>query len=331
VSISVVLATHNRASLLEGTLDRLRHQQYEPGDELIVIDNASTDATADIIAHAAEGFPVPLHRLHEARPGKTPALNSGIAAARGSILALIDDDVLVADDWVRTIHQIFRDPSVALVGGRVDPLWEHGAPRWLRVEQDGQYGPMSAPLALLHYGDAQELGVRTALGANMVVRRTVVDKLGGFAPHLGRVRGTLLCGEDSDFCDRAAAAGFRCEYRPELRVRHWVPADRMRLRYYLRWFFWSGITHAIVEQGTAPGRENRTAPPRSRYFVLRLVTASFSAFALTLSGRAADGAVQAMEAAFAVGYITQRAKERWERRAASAPAAIRAPGSDSGS
>jgi hypothetical protein len=190
---------------------------------------------------------------------------------------------------------------------------------------------MSAPLALLHYGDAQELGVRTALGANMVVRRSVVEKLGGFAPHLGRARGTLLCGEDRDFCDRAAAAGFRCEYRPELRVRHWVPADRMRLRYYLRWFFWSGITHAIVEQGAAPGHTGRTAPPRSRYFVRRAVTASFAAVVLTLSGRPAEGAVHAMEAAFALGYVTRRAKERWERREVSARAAVRAPGSNSGS
>ena len=88
---------------------------------------------------------------------------------------------------------------------------------------------MSSPLALLHYGEAQDLGRRTAVGANMAVRRSVFEALGGFAPHLGKRRGTLLGGEDHDFCQRAVAAGYRCEYRPELRVRHWVPAERTRL------------------------------------------------------------------------------------------------------
>jgi cellulose synthase/poly-beta-1,6-N-acetylglucosamine synthase-like glycosyltransferase len=74
---------------------------------------------------------------------------------------------------------------------------------------------MASPLALLHYGEAQELGIRSALGANMIVRRTVLDALGGFDPHFGRRSGTLLSGEDHDFCERAVAAGYRCEYRPE--------------------------------------------------------------------------------------------------------------------
>ena len=61
------------------------------------------------------------------------------AAAHGSILALTDDDVLVADDWIPTIREIFTDPSIALVGGRVEPNWERPAPRWLRIERNGHF------------------------------------------------------------------------------------------------------------------------------------------------------------------------------------------------
>lgn len=306
VTISVVITTYNRATLLRETLEHLVAQQYEPGDEILLVDNGSTDGTANVIARAATGFPVPLRQLRELTPGKSPALNAAIAEARGDILALTDDDVLVADDWISTIRRLFRDPALALVGGRVDPRWACTAPRWLRLEHDGRYTAMSSPLALLHYGEAQELGDRTAVGANIAVRRSVIDVVGTFAPHLGRQRGTLLCGEDHEFCQRVAAAGYRCEYRPELRVRHWVPAERMRLRYYLRWFFWAGITHGVLESTANPADPGRTETGVPRYLVRRLLIAPLSAFVQLLAGQAAQAAVHAMDGAFAAGYIAQR-------------------------
>jgi glucosyl-dolichyl phosphate glucuronosyltransferase len=307
ISISVVIATHNRASLLRATLDRLRTQAFAPGDEVIVVDNASTDATAEVITEAAEGFTVPLYRRHDLSPGKAPALNAAISVARGDVLALTDDDVLVADDWIAIIRRLFEDPSVALVGGRVDPHWQGAAPAWLQLEENGRYGTMSSPLALLHYGEAQNLGQRTVVGANMAIRRAVFESLGGFAPNLGKRRGTLLGGEDHDFCQRAVNAGYQCEYRPELRVQHWVPIERTRLRYFLRWFFWSGITHAVID-GTA-GSNEQTAEHTSasplhwlRRFVLGTVAAPLQA----LSGRLSAAAAQAMDAAYALGYLAVR-------------------------
>lgn len=304
--ISVVIATYNRAPLLRTTLARLRIQQFEPGDEVIVVDNASTDDTPGVIARAAAGFPVPFHEVRELTPGKTPAMNAGLARARGDVLALTDDDVIAAEDWMAAVRQVFGDPSIALAGGRVDPWWECPPPAWLRLEEgQEQYGAMCSPLALLHYGDAQELGPRTAVGANLVIRRTVLDALGGFAPHLGRRRGTLLCGEDHDFCQRAVAAGYRCEYRPELRVRHWVPADRMRLKYYLRWFFWSGVTNAMIERDSGAPDARRVLSP---YYLRRLATAPISAVAEMLRGRVADAAQHLMAGAFAFGNLTERSR-----------------------
>lgn len=309
-SITVLIATHNRASLLEATLAQLRRQRFEPGDEVIVVDNASTDATSVVIARAASAFPVPLHQRYDLAPGKAPALNAAAAFAHGDVLALTDDDVLVADDWIETIRRLFDDPSLTLAGGRVDPRWQQPAPRWLHVEEQGRYGPMSSPLALLHYGEAQALGRRTAVGANMAIRRTAFDALGGFAPHLGKRRGTLLCGEDHDLCQRAVRAGYRCEYRPELRVQHWVPAERTRLRYFLRWFFWSGITNAVIEATPDTGTAG-AAPTPPRYLWRRFVVGLISAPLQALSGRAAGAAAQAMDAAFALGYLTTRLTKGW--------------------
>ncbi len=249
-------------------------------------------------------FPVPVHHRYDPSPGKAPALNAAIAIAQGDVLALTDDDVLVNEDWIATIRRLFSDPSMALIGGRVDPRWQRPAPKWLEFEQNGRYGLMSSPLALLHYGEAQDLGARTAVGANMAVRRSVFEALGGFAPHLGKRRGTLLGGEDHDLSQRAVSAGYRCEYRPELRVQHWVPAERTRLRYFLRWFFWSGITNAVIEGASVSAAAAGPAPPSPLYLLRQFLAGAIAAPFQAMSGRGGAAARQAMDAAFALGYLT---------------------------
>jgi glycosyltransferase involved in cell wall biosynthesis len=304
--ISVVITTYNRAALLQSTLDALRVQDYGSADEVIVVDNGSSDNTRQVIAQAAKDFPAPFRVVWETVPGKTAALNAGFRSAAGDVFALTDDDVQVDERWLATIREIFSDPTIALVGGRVDPLWQQPPPWWLGVDGDERlYSDLSSPLALLHYGVAQELGARTAVGANMAVRRGVLDRLGGLTPDLGRRRGTLLCGEDHDLCQRATAAGLRCEYRPEMQVRHWVPAERARLRYFTRWFFWSGVTHAILEAYALADSGGRSA---ERHFLRQLILSSFRAAARLLTGRPRKAVKAAMDAAFAAGYLVQRIK-----------------------
>jgi glycosyltransferase involved in cell wall biosynthesis len=306
MTISVVIATYNRAALLKGMLAQLRAQRYAPDDEVIVVDNGSTDDTAEVIAQAAEGFPCALRWLLEPTPGKTPALSSGLAAARGDVVALTDDDVLVADDWIATIRQLFRDSRLDLVGGRVDPSWERPAPGWLHLDADEHYGRMASPLALLHYGEPQDLGPRTAVGSNMAVRRRVLEEIGGFAPHLGRQRGTLLCGEDHEFTQRAVAGGYRCEYRPELRVRHWVRAERTRFRYYLRWFFWSGVTAAMLERDASTGSSRVS----NSHLARRLARGPLMALGHAFRGRWTGAAESVTDGAFALGYLWRRVRDR---------------------
>jgi glycosyltransferase involved in cell wall biosynthesis len=302
-SISIVIATYNRASLLQATLEQLGKQAYEPGDEVIVVDNGSTDSTPDVIARAAQTFPAALLPMREEEQGKGPALNTGIAAARGSVLALTDDDVVVADDWLSTIRSIFHDASIALVAGRVDPMWDEAPPSWLKIEEDGRYSSIGSAFALQHYGQAQPLGNRTGVGANLAVRTTVVREVGQFVPQLAPRRGGGLIGvEDHEFCRRVIATGFRCEYRPELRVRHWVPAQRLRLWYLLRWFFWSGVAHAILgsDDPIGPDGVRRGIP---LYHLRQVFRASISAVRHLVRRRNTDAASSAMDAAFSLGYV----------------------------
>jgi GT2 family glycosyltransferase len=174
---------------------------------------------------------------------------------------------------------------------------------WLQLSAGG-YGRLAAPLGLLDYGPQDApLGPRTLLGANMALRRSVLEQVGGFALHLGKLRGTLLSGEDHELCQRVQAAGFSAVYTPGARVFHWVPASRMRLAYFLNWFYWSGITNAAIDTDTPPARTVFGVPAHLiRQFAGGLAGAAASA----ARGRLPAAVDRALDSAFAVGYAARR-------------------------
>lgn len=308
--VSIIVATYNRADLLDDCLAHLARQTFEAGDELIVVDNGSTDETRSVVMAQTVAFPVPLRYFIEPRAGKSHALNTALAAAAGDLLAFTDDDVNVATSWLAEIRRVMSDPDVGLTGGPVLPRWEQQPPRWLTFDHaahrsaEASFGRLGAPLALLSYGpEASVLGPRTLLGANMAARREVLDRLGGFPSHLGKKRGTLLSGEDHDVCVRAQAAGFKAVYVPSACVYHWVPADRLRIGYFVNWFFWSGITNAALDDGARSRMKSVAGVPG--FIVRRIVSGIVQAAKAALLGRG-TAAVSAMtEAAFATGYAAR--------------------------
>jgi GT2 family glycosyltransferase len=315
LSCSVLIATYNRAALLDECLAHLKQQRFIPGDEVLVVDNGSSDATRAVLERHAVTFPVPLLGLFEPAPGKSRALALAVAAARGDILAFTDDDVNVAPDWLTEIRNAISMSGVDVVGGPVAPRWEGPAPWWLRIAESSGYSRLAAPLALLNYGNQSiDLGPRTLLGANLAVRRDAYQQLGGLAPHLGKLRGTLLSGEDHDLCRRAQAAGFRAAYLPTVRVAHWVPRSRMRLRYFLSWFYWSGVTNAELDDTGARTPAYRIAVAATR----RLVATSLSAVSAVGRGRMGVLIERLCDAAFAIGYAARQWRARVDLTAVSA-------------
>jgi glucosyl-dolichyl phosphate glucuronosyltransferase len=298
MTVSVIIATYNRETLLRECLEALVQQPFHPGDEVIVVDNGSTDGTATVVAACQPRCPVPLRYLVEPTPGKSHALTRALAVSQGDTLAFTDDDVVVDEAWLDAIRAAFKDASLMLVAGRVDPRWEHPAPSWLEWQNpDGTFTGFTAPLAILHYGEAQDLGPRAAVGANMAIRRSALVAIGGFPSHLGKLRGTLLSGEDHYVCRLIAARGLRARYVPSVCVRHRVPASRLRLAYYLRWFFWSGIANATLEGSHRSG---------TRYWLMRLAAECASTAAAAVMLRRSRAAEHAAHAAVAVGYLAER-------------------------
>jgi len=240
---SIVIATYNRAGDLRKTLESLSALQPDGPWEVIVVDNNSPDGTRRVVEDAARAFPVELRHIFEGQQGRSPALNTGIRAARGEIIATTDDDVRVPADWLNRAADGLARMKCDYVGGRVLPLWGAPRPRWIPNHGGKQW----AVIALLDYGaEPIEFGSRVPLGVNMAFLRSAFERAGGFDPNTGRRAGTLLGQEVREWCIRARNAGLHGFYIPELCLEHIIPADRLRKSYFRRWFYWRGVSRALL-------------------------------------------------------------------------------------
>ena len=254
MKFSIVIPTYNRADELRETLASLARLESALDWEVIVADNHSTDHTRGVVARAAPSFPVALRYLFEPEQGRSAALNAGIQAARGQVIVTTDDDVRVGPNWLSAIDHAFATLGGDYLAGKVLPVWSRPRPAWL-PDRSGRHW---AVIALLDYGDEPgELGTRAPLGVNMAFRRHCFERAGLWDKRLGRKAGTLLGQEVREWRLRATAAGLRGFYSPGVIVRHVIPAERLTRSYFRRWFYWHGISRAMLYQ---QARVNMEAP-----------------------------------------------------------------------
>jgi glycosyltransferase involved in cell wall biosynthesis len=240
---SIVIATYNRAADLRETLASLAALRPDGPWEVIVVDNNSPDDTRHVVDEATPGFPTELRYVFERQQGRSPALNAGIRAARGGIVVTTDDDVRVPPGWLNAAAAGLETLGCDYVGGRVLPIWKASRPAWLPDHGGKQW----AVIALLDYGDVPiEFGNRVPLGVNMAFRRSAFERAGLFDPDTGRRAGTLLGQEVREWCIRARRAGLRGCYVPQMAVEHIIPADRLQKAYFRKWFYWRGISRALL-------------------------------------------------------------------------------------
>jgi glycosyltransferase involved in cell wall biosynthesis len=222
-----VIPVRNGEDLLPGCLDAIAAQDAPPPFEVLVIDNGSTDSTAQV----AQRHPVGARVVHEAERGPYAARNTGIAQASGEIVALTDCDCVPEPQWLAAGVAAI-DGGADLVGGRIAQRHNPNPSVWERYDR-ATYLRQDRFVA--------EQGF--AATANLFVRKAVFDAIGVFVPE-------LVASGDLELGQRARAAGYSLVYSEEASVLH-HPRATMRDTWELHRKLGSGFAE-LAHAGLRP-------------------------------------------------------------------------------
>jgi glycosyltransferase involved in cell wall biosynthesis len=238
VKISVVICTYNRAKTLGVAVESVAVQSLPESLawEIVVVDNNSPDQTRQVVEALQRKYPEHIRYVLERQQGISHARNAGIMAARGEILAFLDDDETATADWLLNLTANLHTGEWAGAGGRVLPPASFSPPSWISIRSSFVSGPLAAFDLGLEPGELKE----PAFGANMAFRREVFDKYGGFRTDLGRMGKSMISNEDTELGRRVMAAGLRLRYEPSALTYHPVEETRLKKQYFLDWWFHKG-------------------------------------------------------------------------------------------
>lgn len=241
IRLSLVIATYNRAEQLLVTLRSVALQSV-PAEvwECIVVDNRSVDDTAERVRTFIAAHPqLNIRYCYEAQQGLSYARNAGIKAAQGDIVAFIDDDERIVEEFVEAYINLFdTHPDAMSAGGRIIAEYPTGRPRWMSryteqpIANPMDFGPEVRPFPLS----------RIPGGGNMAMRRELFKRVGLFNTSLGRTGKRLIGGEESELFERIRREGMACYYVPRAVMYHIIPDEKLTPDYFDRLAYNVGVS-----------------------------------------------------------------------------------------
>ena len=229
MKFSIILSTVNRASLLDQTLESVRRAETKDVEiEVVVVDNGSTDETANLLRSWAQRLP--LNHFHETRPGKNLCLNRAIRRASGDYFVFTDDDVVVTHQWISALANAASErPSALLFGGKITPLFPFNTPDWIRGLA------LRYPVLYGYYAPAMATGPveNPPLGANLMVRADVFDRY-RYDESIGPAGKSYAMGSETEFLVRVQREE-KCDfiYVDEAEVKHVIRPDQIKSEWIL--------------------------------------------------------------------------------------------------
>jgi cellulose synthase/poly-beta-1,6-N-acetylglucosamine synthase-like glycosyltransferase/peptidoglycan/xylan/chitin deacetylase (PgdA/CDA1 family) len=256
--VSVIVPAYNEKEGIEAAVRSLAGGDYPGGIQVVVVDDGSTDGTADL----AEGLCLPNVRVVRIpNGGKPTALNVGVALARHDIIVMVDGDTVFEPDAIQHLVQPFADPSVGAVAGNVKVGNRRGlVARWQHIEYVIGFNLDRRLYDLLGC-------MPTVPGAIGAFRRSALHDVGGMSDE------TLA--EDTDITMALCRAGWRVVY--EERARAWTEAPATLSQLWRQRYRWSYGTmqalwkhrRSVIERGPS-GRFGRVGLPLVALFTVAL-------------------------------------------------------------
>lgn len=221
VKISVIVPAYNAADTIADCLAALQ-KQTRPPDEIIVVDDGSTDETVG----TAQMFGVCV--LKQTHRGPAAARNLGVQAARGDIVMFTDADCVPHADWIEQMQKPFSDPKVVGVKGAYSSKQKQLIARLVQLEFEDKYDRMR------QYKTIDFIDTYSA-----AYRRDVFVALGGF----NEIFPTASV-EDVEFSFRIAERNLRLVFAPRAQVQHRHPVKLVHyLRRKARYGYWRALVY----------------------------------------------------------------------------------------
>lgn len=236
--LSVIITTYNRPTLLKKCLTSLVSQVTpHTKAEIIVVDNSLRETAKKVVRH----FPK-VQYYAEKQLGLSFARNTGWKKAKGKYVAYIDDDSIADENWIRSIYQqINKKPEIQAFGGSYSKHSEEKIPFWFPLT----YGTLS-------HGKKEKklyIGREWLSGTNMIYKKALLEKMGGFDTKLGMKGEIVGYGEEADFLIRAALNKIPVYYNPQLKVSHLLAKRKINIIWLIKDSFIRGIsTHTLQKK-----------------------------------------------------------------------------------
>lgn len=273
--VTVIICTRNRALQLASVLDSACKLIAPPGLawEFVVVDNGSTDGTADVVTRYVDRLPI--RCVREETPGLSNARNRGVEEAKGDYICWTDDDVVIEPEWLAAYAAAFkRHPEAAVFGGRVIPFLQQPTPVWF--EKARYDWPLVSLQAYRDFGDEiVALTFKDGLtpyGANFAIR-AMEQKRHTYNPELGVSPLHKRVGEESDVIYRIFKDGGNGWWVPGSKVTHIIPPKRQSLSYLFDYSYLVGETFAYLRDKYPADNyllATGSAPPDYTFSKLRL-------------------------------------------------------------
>jgi GT2 family glycosyltransferase len=244
--VSAIVCTHsldNYPNLVEA-VDSLLSQTHTEMEVIVAVDG-NAELYEKVSAHYGGNKAVKAVHLKE-NVGVSGARNAGIKAAKGDIIAFIDDDAVAEKEWIENLLSTYREYDAAAVGGKVLPVWLGDKPDYLPEELYWLVG-------ITYEGFAEEkaVEVRNTFGPNMSFKREVFQKAGMFNENLGFARkGTsYIQAEEPEFALRMRRElGKGVIYNPKAVVYHKIPPAKVKVGLLLKRAFYQGYSKALLKK-----------------------------------------------------------------------------------
>ena len=248
VHVSVAIPTYNGAERLPDVLDQLRSQQNAEALtwEVLVCDNNSNDATAEVVRQYQTNWPenAPLRYIFAARQGAAFARQRAVEQARGEIIAFLDDDNIPSDDWLANVRQFAQDhPDAGAFGSQIHGKFEGPLPEG--------FDRIACFLAIIERGsDPHQYLPETKIlppAAGLAVRRkawleAVPERL--FLNNKGKSAG--LASEDLEALLHIQKSGWQIWYNPNMVVTHNIAQGRLQQDYLVTLFRCVGLSRYYI-------------------------------------------------------------------------------------